>query len=172
MAYAKLSRAKNRDIQAGMFPLGYGSLISRFIAYQKLVHKYSKRTYHLNFYELIVLYIIRCINLEPDNDAVSMDDVSHYMGWNVQQRGKFYLERLLTEGWLINKHMQPVRTGQRYDLGLSIKCELALRDIERHCEVLLAAIPPEGGVKKSRKKVDSEKVKAKKMEIWEQIGHS
>lgn len=172
MAYGKLSRHKNRDEASGVYPLSNRSVLRLFMAYQKKVHSYSKRVYHLNFYELIVLYIVDAINAEAGRPGASLDDVSHYMGWNVMKRGHFYLNRLLSEGWLVNANSQPSRTGVNYILFLSLKCEMALKDIERHCNVLLSALPPREGEKqvKVKRVVDIEKKRAKELAKWEGLG--
>jgi len=136
------SRNKKRDKKAGVCPLSNGSELLRFMAYQKQVHKFSKKHYHLNFYEVIILSIVSCINAEEGNKGASMQDITHYMSWDESRRGRFFLARLCLEGWLIDLNALTGHTPHKYKLVLSLKCTEAMKAIERHCEVLLSAKPP------------------------------
>jgi len=142
MGYKTLSRNKNKNTKLGLYPLSNVSQIALFIAYYKFVHKYSKRHYHLNFYELIVLFIVKAINAEGSNSGASMQDLTHYMSWHVAKKGNYYANRLIEEGWLRQSDNLPARQGVNYSLFLTLKCVKALDDIERFVEVLLSTKPP------------------------------
>jgi len=142
VAYNGLCRNKNRNIRAGIYPLSNVSQIALFIAYYKQVHKYSKKHYHLNFYELIVLFIVKAVNAEGAKCGASMQDITHYMSWNLYKKGNYYINRMIDEGWLRQGDSPPVRQGTKHDLYLTLKCVKALDDIERFVELLLSAKPP------------------------------
>lgn len=165
-------RNKERDSKAGIYPLSTGHWTARFMAYQKQVHRYSKKKYHLNFYEVIILTIIQCINDEPGRQAASMRDVTHYMSWDEHRRGRYFISRLIDEDWVVNVNPRAPARGQAYKLYLTRRCEIALNDIFSFYEVLLSALPPKGGekVKVKRKPVDIEKKRAKELAKWEGLG--
>ncbi len=142
MGYKTLSRSKNKNTKLGLYPLSNVSQIALFMAYYKFVHKYSKKHYHLNFYELTILFIIKAINAEGVNEGASMQDLTHYMSWNVSKRGVYFVNRLTEEGWLRQGDDFPARRGVNYSLFLTLKCVKALEDIERFVESLLMAKPP------------------------------
>lgn len=172
MADSALNRGKHRDSQAGIYPLCEGDNIERMIAYQKRMHTYAKKHYHLNFYEIMILMVIKYINKEVGNYGASMNDITHYVGWDQYRKGQYMIARLISEGWIVNRNPLAPTTGQPYRLFLSVKCDFALNDVRRHCNVLLSALPPREGEKqvKVKRVVDIEKRRAKELAKWEGLG--
>lgn len=155
MTYTAFNRRKHRNVSLNIFPLPEMPVIEKLMAYQKRIGTYSKNAYHLNFYELILLYIVKGINSEEGQPGASLADCTHYMGWNIQKRGKYYIERMLEEGWLVNATVTAVRPGLKYDLFLSVKCSMALVDIAQHAKALIEAVPPKVRGKGVKKVVNS-----------------
>lgn len=170
-------RDKKRDMFLNVYPLQGGTDIGKILAYQKKIHHYGCKNYSLSFYGIMILSVINCINKEGTTlKGATMTDLIHYMRFTYDS-GRYWIERLKNEGYLHDyseqgKALGTLRPNAKRELHISLKAELALKDIEHYISALLSALPPKGGEKavKKRNPVDKEKKKAKELAKWEGLG--